>query len=65
MLSKDPSDVGVCRLLHGMLRIRVVNDVEEWVVGEAVEKGSFADNLVDRMLDGRGTRVGNGVEVHG
>jgi hypothetical protein len=64
VLSKDPSDVGISGLLDG-LEVVLVDGREERVVGETVEEGSLPDDLVDRVLDGRSSGVGDRVEVHG
>lgn len=62
VLSKDPSDIGVGGLLYGVGGL-VLGNLEERVVGKTVEEGCLTDNLVDRVLYRRSTRVGHRVEV--
>jgi hypothetical protein len=64
VLSKDPSDVRVSGLLNSVISVRVGLGREERVVGETVQQRGLLDDLVDRVLDGRSSRVGNRVEVH-
>lgn len=40
-----------------------MGSAHEGVVGQTVQEGRLADDLVDRMLDGWSTSVWDGVEV--
>ena len=64
VLSKDPTDIGVGGFLNGVIPVRVGPDREERVVGETVQERGLFDDLVDRVLDRRSSRVGDRVEVH-
>jgi hypothetical protein len=64
VLSKDPPDIRVRGFLHRVVPIRVGLDREERVVGQTVQQRGLLDDLVDRVLDGRRSRVGDRVEVH-
>lgn len=65
VLSEEPSRVAIRRFLNGVSSSSLVSSSEEGVVREAVKKGSFLDDLLNRVLDGRSVGVGNTSKVDG
>ncbi|KAI3480571.1 hypothetical protein L1887_57291 [Cichorium endivia] len=62
VLGKEPADVGVGGLLHGV-GVLCESGLEEGVVREDVDEGGLLHDLVDRVLDGRAVGSGERVEV--